>query len=363
MSGAWAELAAGWWAWTAAATWQGTLLAGMVLAAGAVGRRWPAPLRRALLAVALLKFSVPPALAAPSGVFGWMAPAAAGSVAADDLPVWLAALMLAHLLGAAACLARLGVQWRRLRRVARRARVVEEGEAFAVVQRLAGEMGMRRAPRLLLSDEAEGPFAWGLRRPAVVLPTQTAGALAAEELELVLAHEVAHHARRDLWVSLGAALVACAWWWNPAVHALARAVRAAGEDAADDAVLAARAGSVDRYCDALLRAARLSVGAPGLAAALGGGRHPLGRRLVRVRDGGVRRAPRLSAAGAALVLALAAAALPGAGRPSASTAGDGERIVVRTRTVLRPPPRIDRRVRAGSHPPAPPGTPRASGLP
>lgn len=361
MSGAWTELAASWWAWTAAATWQGTLLAGVVLAAVALGSRWPAPLRRALLAVALLKFAVPPVLAAPTGVFGWMAPAGPAAASAGEAPAWLATLLLAHLLGAAASLARLGVQWRRMRTAVRRARPVEEGEAYACLRRLAAEMRMRRAPRLLLSDEADGPFAWGLLRPAVVFPALSARALAPDELELVLAHEVAHHARRDLWVSLGAALVACAWWWNPAVHALARAVRAAGEDAADDAVLAARAGSVDRYCDALLRAARLSVGAPGLAAAFGGGRHPLGRRLVRVRDGGLRRAPRLSAAGTALVLALAAIALPGAGRASASDMGDGERIVVRT--VHRPPPDIDRQVRPSASQPAPPGTPPAAGPP
>ncbi|HUG92493.1 MAG TPA: M56 family metallopeptidase, partial [Planctomycetaceae bacterium] len=61
--------AEGWWSWMAPAAWQSTAVGLALLALVWFGRRWPAPLRYAILVVALAKFVVPPMVAAPTGVF------------------------------------------------------------------------------------------------------------------------------------------------------------------------------------------------------------------------------------------------------------------------------------------------------
>jgi hypothetical protein len=62
-----------WWTWVWHSSWQSALVTGLVLGALAQGKRWNAPLRYAILLVALLKFAVPPLLPLPTGVFTWAA--------------------------------------------------------------------------------------------------------------------------------------------------------------------------------------------------------------------------------------------------------------------------------------------------
>lgn len=59
-----------WWNWVTEATWQSTIVGIVLLAIVSLGQRWSSPLRYALLLVVLLKFSVPPLISAPTGVFG-----------------------------------------------------------------------------------------------------------------------------------------------------------------------------------------------------------------------------------------------------------------------------------------------------
>ena len=91
-----------------------------------------------------------------------------------------------------------------------------------------------RPPRLFGSPAVDTPLAFGLLRPAVLLPERewTDG-----ELYAVFCHELCHIRRGDLWLQ-GVIRLACwAHWFNPAVWLLARL---AGEDmelACDERVL------------------------------------------------------------------------------------------------------------------------------
>src|SRR5438046_3183088 len=68
------ELSHLWFNWVWSSAWQSAVVAATVLVALAQGRRWNAPLRYAILLVALLKFAVPPLVPAPTGLFSWAAP-------------------------------------------------------------------------------------------------------------------------------------------------------------------------------------------------------------------------------------------------------------------------------------------------
>ena len=79
------------------------------------------------------------------------------------------------------------------------------------------------------------PFMTGLFRPLLILPEC---ALAPERLRYVLAHEMTHEKRRDIWLKWFAALVKCLHWFNPAVYVICRQIDVECEISCDTAVTA-----------------------------------------------------------------------------------------------------------------------------
>jgi beta-lactamase regulating signal transducer with metallopeptidase domain len=169
----------------------------------------------------------------------------------------------------------------------------------------------------------------GLRRKLIILP-ESVLRLDEAAIDAVLAHEIAHHERRDLvWIALASALKAIAWF-NPLAHLVARALIAAREDGTDDRAVSRTSNDPFAYAQALLQSARM-VATPQPSGSAGA--HPMGRRLQRLLDGDAAREERLGVLGFIVILLAATAALPGAHMPSPS---DREhRIVVVINEVLR----------------------------
>ena len=140
----------------------------------------------------------------------------------------------------------------------------------------------------------------------------------------MLAHEIAHHERRDLvWIALASALKAIAWF-NPLAHLAARALIAAREDGTDDWAVRSTSNDPFAYAQALLQSARMVAAPQPFGAA---GAHPMGRRLQRLLDGRTTREGKLGLPGLVIILLAATAAIPGAHMPSPSD-GDDVRVVI-----------------------------------
>ena len=90
--------------------------------------------------------------------------------------------------------------------------------------------------RLLESREAPMPLAWGIRRPAVVLPVE-ARDWPADRLRTVVLHEWMHILRRDLLAQAVGQAACCLFWFHPLAWVAARQLRRERERACDDAVL------------------------------------------------------------------------------------------------------------------------------
>ncbi|MEQ1891910.1 MAG: M56 family metallopeptidase [Planctomycetota bacterium] len=100
--------------------------------------------------------------------------------------------------------------------------------------------GRRRAPELLVHEQAQGPATWGFRRARIVLPTEALNWPVARR-RAVLLHELAHVRRRDVLVQLGAEGARALHWLDPLAWIALRELQVERERACDDAVLQAGA--------------------------------------------------------------------------------------------------------------------------
>ena len=170
-----------------------------------------------------------------------------------------------------------------------RATVLVDAPWLTALARAQQRMGFKHGTALLTSNELPSPISWGVVRPVILLNAEAAESHG--EAEAIITHELAHVARLD-WAKLLLSRVAVAlFWFNPLVWLLAREAHQLREEAADDAVLATDIDETE-YARLLVGVARhecrgILIGAHGVAPA----RNSLARRVKRVLDGAVKRAP------------------------------------------------------------------------
>jgi len=94
--------------------------------------------------------------------------------------------------------------------------------------------------RVIESEAAAGPLAFGVLRRYVAFPRDFADRYDHDERALALAHELGHHARGDLIANWAALAVLAIHWFNPVAWRAFRAFRADQEMANDARVLRGR---------------------------------------------------------------------------------------------------------------------------
>ncbi|MBQ2767695.1 MAG: leucine-rich repeat protein [Clostridia bacterium] len=114
-----------------------------------------------------------------------------------------------------------------------------DDETLARVQRLAEKFGVRRSPAVRVCDDSVGPLVYGLVRPTVLLPEGIEDRTA---FVGVMAHELVHIRRGDLWLKLISLASLSIHWFNPLVYCAAARFAEEMELSCDELVL--------RDCDA-----------------------------------------------------------------------------------------------------------------
>ena len=102
------------------------------------------------------------------------------------------------------------------------------------VRRLAEAMGVRKVQLRLLPGCAGGALTAGTRRPVIVIDPALLHALDAKEAEGLLAHELAHVARRDTLLASFVGVFSDLTFFLPTVHLAARWLRREREESADE---------------------------------------------------------------------------------------------------------------------------------
>jgi beta-lactamase regulating signal transducer with metallopeptidase domain/Leucine-rich repeat (LRR) protein len=127
-----------------------------------------------------------------------------------------------------------------------------------IVVRLVQAMHIGRPVRALESMLVSIPTVLGWLRPVILLPVGIATGLTPEQLQAVIAHELAHIRRYDYLVNLFQSLAEIILFYHPVVWFISRRIRTERENCCDDIVVAAGAGPFS-YAESLLHVAGRSV--------------------------------------------------------------------------------------------------------
>jgi RND family efflux transporter MFP subunit len=167
-------------------------------------------------------------------------------------------------------------------RLRRRSVLVDDAILYGRLAELARRFDLR-PPRLLTGADVPGPLLVGIFRPAIVLPAQLLDG-ERETIDLVLAHELAHVRRRDLWWTWLGAAVGVLFFFHPLVWVARREERAAEEMACDALAIGVSRAAAGDYARALLAVAvHAFAPVPALAVGVVSSRRVLEQRIIAMR--------------------------------------------------------------------------------
>jgi beta-lactamase regulating signal transducer with metallopeptidase domain/HEAT repeat protein len=135
-------------------------------------------------------------------------------------------------------------------RIVRNSTALDSEDWLSPLYEVSDRMGLEEPPRLLRSEHAKMPFACGVFRPTIVLPSEC-DHWTMDRRRAVLLHELAHVRRHDLAGHTLGRLACAFYWFHPLVWTAAKQLRNESERACDDIALACGARASD-YAEHLL---------------------------------------------------------------------------------------------------------------
>src|ERR1700674_4283164 len=151
-------------------------------------------------------------------------------------------------------------------------------ELYARCMALQRRMGLDRVIRYCECHRLDAPAVLGWFRPVVLLPVRALTGLTEEQIEAVIAHELAHIRRFDCFVNLFQIAAETLLFYHPAVRWVSQRIRAERENCCDDEAISI-CGDAVNYARALTLMEEWRT-APALMMAAN--RSPLAERVVRL---------------------------------------------------------------------------------
>lgn len=257
-----------------------------------------------------------------------------------SLAPWIA---VCYALGVGVMLVRLILASLRANRLGHHAQRIEDSPLVTTLNALAQQWSMKIVPALARAEEIVIPKVIGVLRPTILLPTSALSGLSPAELELILAHELAHVRRYDMWIYLLQRFAESVLFFNPLLWYLSRRISVLREFCCDEMACQSASSPAStfesrvEYATALLRIAELaqrhSPTKPDLTSLAASGKSPseIRRRIARLFGEPLREPLPVSHTGLLALIALACA-LPLASLVSASPAETPAKAVQKTET-------------------------------
>jgi beta-lactamase regulating signal transducer with metallopeptidase domain len=149
-------------------------------------------------------------------------------------PVALFVIVTTWIVGVLVLTGRLIGGWILTRRLARRAVDAVSPSIEALAARVAERLQLRRAVGIFESGAVSAPTLVGWVKPVVLLPAAALAGLTPEQLQAILAHELAHVRRHDYLINLLQSVVETLLFYHPATWWVSAQVREEREHCCDD---------------------------------------------------------------------------------------------------------------------------------
>jgi beta-lactamase regulating signal transducer with metallopeptidase domain/predicted nucleic acid-binding Zn-ribbon protein len=176
--------------------------------------------------------------------------------------------------------------WLYLQRLSRSANTPANALWNTVVNQLRATMALRPVIQIRESASIAVPIVVGILKPVLLIPVGLATSLSIQEIEAVLAHELAHVKRQDYTVNLLQSFIDILYFFHPALWWLSARVREERELCCDDLAIQACGGNGRRLAQALARIEELrliqTASTPALAMAFATKRQQLLHRVRRI---------------------------------------------------------------------------------
>ena len=151
----------------------------------------------------------------------------------------------------------------------------------ARIGKIAGKINLQKKIRTVKSLKVKVPMVTGWLRPVLILPASLLSGIPADQLEAIIAHELAHIKRNDYLVNIIQSLVEIIMFYNPAIWWLSKIMRRERENCCDDIALEAGTKSVV-YAKALANMQEISLSPPSPAVAIKRNNNHLINRIKRI---------------------------------------------------------------------------------
>jgi beta-lactamase regulating signal transducer with metallopeptidase domain len=146
---------------------------------------------------------------------------------------------------------------------------------------LCDKIPVKKSVAILESTLVKMPMTIGYLKPVILLPVGLINHLSIEQTEAVLAHELAHIARKDYLFNILQSVMEVLFYFNPAVWLISAHIRRERENCCDDIAVRVCGNSLN-YVKALVSVEEVSQKLPQLAMAFSNNKNHLLMRVQRI---------------------------------------------------------------------------------
>jgi len=146
---------------------------------------------------------------------------------------------------------------------------------------LAEKSGINRILQVLQSGKVKVPTVIGVFRPVILIPAGIISLIPLEELESIIAHEIAHIRRFDFLINILQSLLEALFFYHPVVWILSAGVRQEREKCCDDFAVDV-CGKLSIYAKALVELSEIQAGQNLPSVALTGNKNRIIHRVERL---------------------------------------------------------------------------------
>jgi len=157
---------------------------------------------------------------------------------------WIGWIVMAWLLGLLAGAIRFSVGLGQVRSLVREARSLDDVYWLECIRKLSRQLGIDHKVRVVCSVATNVPLVIGLLKPTILLPISLLSQLSTEQIECIVAHELAHIRRCDYLANICQVIIESVLFYHPAVWWIGAEIRREREYCCDDLVLSTHTDAV-----------------------------------------------------------------------------------------------------------------------